>query len=119
MARERTTDASTPARAADASRLLALFDLSNVSPICVSRASWLRAASSATGKVVPPVEDETFPFDASPTAAVFAPTRGRRAKDDDARVARAPVKAAAVVKSQDAGRARTPGRETRRARDEG
>ena len=107
MARERTTDASTPARAADASRLLALFDLSNVSPICVSRASWLRAASSATGKVVPPVEDETFPFDASPTAAVFAPTRGRRAKDDDARVARAPVKAAAVVKSQDAGRART------------
>ena len=107
MARERTTDASTPARAADASRLLALFDLSNVSPICVSRASWLRAAWSATGKVVPPVEDETFPFDASPTAAVFAPTRGRRAKDDDARVARAPVKAAAVVKSQDAGRART------------
>ena len=107
MARERTTDASTPARAADASRLLALFDLSNVSPICVSRASWLRAASSATGKVVPPVEDETFPFDASPTAAVFAPTRGRRAKNDDARVARAPVKAAAVVKSQDAGRART------------
>lgn len=107
MARERTTDASTPARAADASRLLALFDLSNVSPMCVSRASWLRAASSATGKVVPPVEDETFPFDASPTAAVFAPTRGRRAKDDDARVARAPVKAAAVVKSQDAGRART------------
>jgi len=107
MARERTTDASTPARAADASGLLALFDLSNVSPICVSRASWLRAASSATGKVVPPVEDETFPFDASPTAAVFAPTRGRRAKDDDARVARAPVKAAAVVKSQDAGRART------------
>jgi len=107
MARERTTDASTPARAADASRLLALFDLSNVSPICVSRASWLRAASSATGKVVPPVEDETFPFDASPTAAVFAPTRGRRAKDDDARVAGAPVKAAAVVKSQDAGRART------------
>ena len=107
MARERTTDASTPARAADASRLLALFDLSNVSPICVSRASWLRAASSATGKVVPPVEDETFPFDASPTAAVCAPTRGRRAKDDDARVARAPVKAAAVVKSQDAGRART------------
>ena len=107
MARERTTDASTPARAADASRLLALFDLSNVSPICVSRASWLRAASSATGKVVPPVEDETFPFDASPTAAVFSPTRGRRAKDDDARVARAPVKAAAVVKSQDAGRART------------
>ena len=107
MARERTTDASTPARAADASRLLALFDLSNVSPICVSRALWLRAASSATGKVVPPVEDETFPFDASPTAAVFAPTRGRRAKDDDARVARAPVKAAAVVKSQDAGRART------------
>ena len=107
MARERTIDASTPARAADASRLLALFDLSNVSPICVSRASWLRAASSATGKVVPPVEDETFPFDASPTAAVFAPTRGRRAKDDDARVARAPVKAAAVVKSQDAGRART------------
>ena len=106
MARERTIDASTPARAADASRLLALFDLSNVSPICVSRASWLRAASSATGKVVPPVEDETFPFDASPTAAVFAPTRGRRAKDDDARVARAPVKAAAVVKSQDAGRAR-------------
>ena len=107
MARERTIDASTPARAADASRLLALFDLSNVSPICVSRASWLRAASSATGKVVPPVEDETFPFDASPTAAVFAPTRGRRAEDDDARVARAPVKAAAVVKSQDAGRART------------
>ena len=107
MARERTTDASAPARAADASRLLALFDLSNVSPICVSRASWLRAASSATGKVVPPVEDETFPFDASPTAAVFAPTRGRRAKGDDARVARAPVKAAAVVKSQDAGRART------------
>ena len=107
IARDRTTDASTPARAADASRLLALFDLSNVSPICVSRASWLRAASSATGKVVPPVEDETFPFDASPTAAVFAPTRGRRAKDDDARVARAPVKAAAVVKSQDAGRART------------
>ena len=107
MARERSTDASTPARAADASRLLALFDLSNVSPMCVSRASWLRAASSATGKVVPPVEDETFPFDASPTAAVFAPTRGRRAKDDDARVARAPVKAAAVVKSQDAGRART------------
>ena len=107
MARERTTDASTPARAADASRLLALFDLSNVSPMCVSRASWLRAASSATGKVVPPVEDETFPFDASPTAAVCAPTRGRRAKDDDARVARAPVKAAAVVKSQDAGRART------------
>ena len=107
MARERTTDASTPARAADASRLLALFDLSNVSPMCVSRASWLRAGSSATRKVVPPVEDETFPFDASPTAAVFAPTRGRRAKDDDARVARAPVKAAAVVKSQDAGRART------------
>ena len=107
MARERTTDASTPARAADASRLLALFDLSNVSPICVSRASWLRAASSATGKVVPPVEDETFPFDASPTAAVFAPARGRGARGDAARESSAPVKAAAVVKSQDAGRART------------
>ena len=107
MARERTTDASTPARAADASRLLALFDLSNVSPMCVSRASWLRAGSSATRKVVPPVEDETFPFDASPTAAVFAPARGRGARNDAARESSAPVKAAAVVKSQDAGRART------------
>ena len=107
MARERSTDASTPARAADASRLLALFDLSNVSPMCVSRASWLRAGSSATRKVVPPVEDETFPFDASPTAAVFAPARGRGARNDAARESSAPVKAAAVVKSQDAGRART------------
>jgi hypothetical protein len=48
MARERTTDASTPARAADASGLLALFDLSNVSPMCVSRASWLRAGVEAS-----------------------------------------------------------------------
>jgi hypothetical protein len=83
-------------------RLGALFDLSNVSPLCVSRSSWLRgtkfsrASARRADSVDDERDDETFPFEVSPTTSVYAP----RARAVDEGVAER-VKAAAVVKSLD------------------
>ena len=80
-------------------RLEALYDLSNVSPLCVSRSSWLRGttfsrACARRAKGADDADDETFPFEVSPTTSVYAP----RARGVDEVVADR-VKAAAVVKS--------------------
>ena len=80
-------------------RLEALYDLSNVSPLCVSRSSWLRGttfsrACARRAKGADDADDETFPFEVSPTMSVYAP----RARAVDEVVADR-VKAAAVVKS--------------------
>ena len=76
-----------------------VFDLANVSPLCVTRMSWLGGNRVAGG------DGGTFPFYASPTRAVYDPvqrggeggcgasTEGMGGAD------RAPVKVVAVVKS--------------------
>jgi len=99
-------------------RLGALFDLSNVSPLCVSRSSWLRGTkfSRASARRADGVDDErddeTFPFEVSPTTSVYAP----RARAVDEGVAER-VKAAAVVKSLD-GTTRVVVPEVRRGDDD-
>ena len=55
-----------------------LFDLTNVSPLCVSRAAWLSRGKSGDGDG--DAADGSFPFSVSPTAEVYA---ARRARDDD------------------------------------
>ena len=80
------------------SRRADLFDLTNVSPLCVSRAAWLSRGKS--GECDGDAADGSFPFSVSPTAEVYA---ARRARDDDGGDADAGRKPAttcvAVVKS--------------------
>jgi hypothetical protein len=80
------------------SRRADLFDLTNVSPLCVSRAAWLSRGKSGDGDG--DAADGSFPFSVSPTAEVYA---ARRARDDDGGDADAGRKPAttcvAVVKS--------------------
>lgn len=63
------------------SRRADLFDLTNVSPLCVSRAAWLSRGKSDECDAA---NASSFPFTVSPTAEVYAARRTRDVDDDDA-----------------------------------
>ena len=72
------------------SRRADLFDLTNVSPLCVSRAAWLSRGKS--GECDGDAANASFPFTVSPTAEVYAARRSRDVVDEN------------PVSSSDAGR---------------
>lgn len=71
------------------SRRADLFDLTNVSPLCVSRAAWLSRGKSVDGDAA---NATSFPFTVSPTAEVYAARRSSDVDDEN------------PVSSSDAGR---------------
>ena len=62
------------------SRRTDLFDLTNVSPLCVSRAAWLSRGKSGECDAA---NASSFPFTVSPTAEVYAARRSRDVDDEN------------------------------------